>query len=86
MKPLSTLLLALVCAVSFISLALLTTSAMIEAFGPAQTLGKLVQIVSFHIVAHLVVGLLASKLSQGRTSDEQLQQTTKTLASLRLLH
>jgi two-component system sensor histidine kinase PilS (NtrC family) len=86
MKPLSTLLIAVISAVSFIALALLTATSVIQAFGPAQTLGKVVQIVSFHIVALLVVGLLASKLAQGRSSDEQLQETTKTLATLRLLH
>ena len=86
MKPLSTLLIAMISAISFITLALLTATSAIEAYGPSQSFGKLVQIVSFHIVALLVVGLLASKLAQGRSSDEQLQETTKTLASLRLLH
>src|SRR4029078_12441266 len=48
--------------------------------------GKVVQIVSFHIVAMLVVGLLASRLSDRRASGEQLEETAKTLASLRALH
>lgn len=86
MKPLSTLLIAVVSSISFIALALLTASSTINAYGPTQSLNKTVQIVSFHIVALLVVGLLASKLAKGRSSDEQLQETTKTLASLRLLH
>ena len=86
MKPLSTLLIAVISSVSFVTLALLTATSAIEAYGPTQSVGKLVQIVSFHIVALLVVGLLASKLAQGRSSDEQLQETTKTLASLRMLH
>ncbi|MEO7538426.1 MAG: ATP-binding protein [Pyrinomonadaceae bacterium] len=86
MKPLSTLLMAVICAFLFILLAVLTSNLVIDSFGPAQSFGKLVQIVSFHVVAVLVVGLLASKLSEGRSSDEQLLQTTKTLASLRALH
>jgi len=42
--------------------------------------------VSFHIVAILVVGLLASRLSDRRSSGEKLEETAKTLASLRALH
>jgi two-component system sensor histidine kinase PilS (NtrC family) len=45
-----------------------------------------VQIVSFHAVAFLVVGLLASRLSDRHASGEQLKETTKTLANLRVLH
>ncbi len=86
MKPLSTLLLAVVCAAMFISLVILTAMAAIQSYGPEQELGKIVQIVSFHMVALLVVGLLASKLAKGRSSDEELQETAKTLASLRALH
>jgi two-component system sensor histidine kinase PilS (NtrC family) len=77
---------AVVCAFLFIALALLTTTNVIQSYGPAQTIGKLVQIVSFHVVALLVVGLLASKLAEGRSSDSELQETVKTLASLRVLH
>ena len=43
---------------------------MIETFGPAQTPGKAVQIVSFHLVALLVVGLLASRLSERHQSGK----------------
>src|SRR5258706_5707066 len=86
LKPLSTLLMSLVCAVLFISLAVLTATATIQAFGPAQATGKIVQIVRFHVVTLLVVGLLASRLSDRRSSGEQLEETTKTLANLRALH
>ena len=86
MKPLSTLLMAAVCAALFVSLAFLTVGSVIETSGPVQVVGKAVQIVSFHVVALLVVGLLASRLSDGRSSGEELQETAKTLASLRVLH
>ncbi|MEO6655496.1 MAG: ATP-binding protein [Pyrinomonadaceae bacterium] len=86
MKPLSTLLMAVVCLALLVSLAFLTVGSAITTSGPPQTLGKAVQIVSFHVVALLVVGLLASRLSGGRSSGEVLQETVKTLASLRVLH
>lgn len=86
LRPLSTLLMAAACALLFILVTGLTRTELVESFGPTQTAGKAVQIVSFHIVAFLVVGLLASRLSDRRTSGEELAETAKTLASLRLLH
>ena len=86
LKPLSTLLMAVVCAFLFVALIVLTANSIFYAFGPAQETGKAVQIVSFHIVALLVVGLLASKISDRRASGEELVETAKTLASLRALH
>jgi two-component system sensor histidine kinase PilS (NtrC family) len=47
---------------------------------------KIVQIVSFNVVAFLVVGLLAARLAERRFSGEKLEETTKSLANLRLLH
>ncbi len=86
LRPLATLFMAVLCAFSLISLALLSVFAVIETSGPAQTAGKAIQIVSFHIVALLVVGLLASRISDRRSSGEELEETAKTLANLRVLH
>lgn len=86
LRPLSTLLIAASCSLLFILLTLVTRVSMIESFGASQAAGKAVQIVSFHIVAFLVVGLLASRLSERRTSGEELAETAKTLANLRVLH
>lgn len=86
LKPFWTLLMAVECAFLFVLLAILTGNAVIDMFGPAQATGKAVQIVSFHLVALLVVGLLASRISDRRSSGEELEETTKTLASLRALH
>lgn len=86
MRPLSTLLMAVVCSVLFILLALLSVNAVIETSGPEQEIGKAVQIVSFHVVAMLVVGLLASRLSDRHSSVAELEETSKNLASLRALH
>jgi len=86
LRPLSTLLMAMSCSLLFICLAILTINDLMESFGTAQAAGKAVQIVSFHVVAFLVVGLLASRLSDRRTSGEELAATAKTLANLRVLH
>ena len=49
-------------------------------------IGKAAQIVSFHVVAFLIVGLLAARLSERRSSGIELEEATKTLANLRVLH
>lgn len=86
LRPLSTLLMAASCALLFITMTILTRIEVIDSFGQTQATAKAVQIVSFHIVAFLVVGLLASRLSDRRSSGEELAETAKTLANLRVLH
>ncbi len=86
LRPLSTLLMASVCALLFVTLSVLTFYSVIESSGTPQAGSKAVQIISFHIVALLVVGLLASRLSDRRMSGIELEETTKTLAGLRALH
>ena len=86
LRPLATLFMAVCCTFLFITLTLLTSNSVIEGFGIAQPAGKAIQIVSFHVVAFLVVGLLASRLSDRRSSGDELAETAKTLASLRVLH
>ncbi len=86
LKPVTTLFTAAACALLFIGLAVLSVSGTIESSGLAPDVGKAIQIVSFHVVALLVVGILASRLSEGRSSGLELQETAKSLASLRLLH
>ena len=54
--------------------------------GAALTPAKIAQGISFHVVAFLVVGLLAARLADRRTSGDQLKEATKNLASLRALH
>ncbi|HEX9960327.1 MAG TPA: ATP-binding protein, partial [Pyrinomonadaceae bacterium] len=55
-------------------------------FGTVPETTKAVQIISFHTVAFLVVGLLAARLSSRHASGEQLKEATKSLANLRALH
>ncbi|MBC7898964.1 MAG: PAS domain S-box protein [Saprospiraceae bacterium] len=86
LKPLATLFMALICILVFIALAIMTSFAVLEPTGAVQATSKIVQIVSFHVVAFLVVGLLAARLSDRRSSGEKLVEATKSLASLRALH
>ena len=71
------------------SVMLLTTLTVLATVGsiPSTTsnlaIDKIVQVISFHIVAFLVVGLLASRLASRHESGEELKETAKTLASLR---
>jgi len=86
LRPHATFLMAVICIAFFLLLAVLTGLAVIEPSGAVQTPSKIIQIVSFHTIAFIVVGLLASKLSERLSSGEQLKEATKTLASLQALH
>lgn len=86
MRPMSTIAVAVLCVLLFISLTLLTVFAVLETGTPSVPFGRVAQIVSFHSFAFLVVGLLASKLAERQMSGEQLQEATKSLRNLRALH
>ena len=86
LKPRSTMLMALVCAGVFSTLVALTAFSLIESTSSPQPLTKIFQIASFHIVALLVVGVLAARLGQRHSSTDELRAATKSLASLRALH
>jgi two-component system sensor histidine kinase PilS (NtrC family) len=85
-KPNSTLIMAFACAVLFTVTSVLANFQIIESSGARQTPGKVIQIVSFHVIAFIVVGYLASKLSERRFSGEQLKLAARSLANLRALH
>ena len=84
--PSSTLAMSILCGALFSLLAFLIKSTAIEGQGAVYTTAKVVQIVSFNLIALLVVGFLASRLSDRRASGEELAETTRSLASLRALH
>lgn len=86
LNPFATLIMAFVCISLFAVLAILTGVGVIESTGAALTSAKIAQSISFHIVAFLVVGLLAARLSARRSSGDQLEEATKNLANLRALH
>jgi two-component system sensor histidine kinase PilS (NtrC family) len=86
LKPRETIIMAFICVVFFVALSVLTSLAVVESSGQQQSPGKVVQIISFHVVAFLVVGLLAARLSERRSSGEELKIAAKSLANLRALH
>lgn len=81
-----TLLMAAICALLFSVLSILSANGTIPSPNIAFETLKVIQIISFNVVAFLVVGLLASRLSDRQASGEQLKEATKTLANLRVLH
>ena len=85
-SPSSTLATSILCGSLFSILAFLIKSTAIEGQGAVYTTAKVIQIVSFNLIALLVVGFLASRLSERRASGEELAETTRSLASLRALH
>ena len=86
LRPLPTMSMAFVCVMLFCMLAVLTGFALIESFGTPQNVSRIIQIASFHVVAFMVVGLLAARLSDRRSSGDELKEATKSLANLRALH
>lgn len=86
LNPLQTLGMAFICVLLFTTLAILTIVGVVAQTGVVQPIPKIVQYASFHVVAFLVVGLLAARLSDRRFSGEKLKETAKTLADLRVLH
>lgn len=81
-----TLMTATICVLIFTGLSILTSLSLIESHGVPPEASRLFQIIAFNDVAFLVVGLLASRLSDRSASGEKLKQTTKTLANLRVIH
>lgn len=86
LKPASTIAMAVLCVCLFIALTALAYFNVLEAETSAVPFGRVVQIVSFHSVAFLVVGLLASRLADRQMSGEKLREATKSLQNLRALH
>lgn len=81
-----TLIFATLCVILFTTLAALTSFAVIDSISPAPEMAKIVQIVAFHDVAFLVVGMLSARLAERYSSGEKLRETTRTLENLRMLH
>ena len=82
-----TLLMAAFCVLLFTGLCLAVMAGLVRSFGyNIPDTSKTIQIIGFNDVAFLVVGLLASRLSDRRASGEKLKETAKTLANLRVLH
>ncbi|MCW5958710.1 MAG: PAS domain-containing protein [Pyrinomonadaceae bacterium] len=86
LRSMETLLYAVFCVFLFTLLTTLSAVGAITSFGTTSEISKLIQIVGFHDIAFLVVGLLAARISQRHESSEKLRETAKSLADLRVLH
>jgi two-component system sensor histidine kinase PilS (NtrC family) len=86
MRPMATLLLSGLASLSVIGLAILSGTGAVDTYGPVPTFDKAVQIVSFNVVALLVVGILSARLSERHASGYKLEETVRSLESLRALH
>jgi len=86
LTPRETILTASVCVLLFSVLSVLVATEALHSFGVTPPAGKIIQIIAFNGGALLLVGLLAARLSDRHASGEQLKETARTLASLRLLH
>lgn len=86
LRPASTIAMAVLCVSLFIGLTITAFFEVFETGTQSVPIGRVIQIVSFHSVAFLVVGLLASRLAERQMSGEQLKEATKSLQNLRALH
>ncbi|HEY0461852.1 MAG TPA: ATP-binding protein [Pyrinomonadaceae bacterium] len=81
-----TILTASFCVLLFTLLSVSVSTEILNSYGTIPTSEKIVQIIAFNGGALLLVGLLAARLSDRHASGEQLKETARTLASLRVLH
>ena len=81
-----TILMSSFCVFLFTVLSAVIAAGVVRSFGVTPEPSKAIQIIGFNDVAFLIVGLLASRLSDRRASGEKLKETAKTLANLRVLH
>ncbi len=81
-----TVIMTVVCVTLFTVLSLLVVNNVIYSFVQTPELTKTLQIVGSYNIALLLVGVLASRLSDRYASGEELKQTLQSLAELRILH
>src|SRR5215203_543783 len=81
-----TILTASFCVLLFTLLSVSVSTEILNSYGTIPTSEKIVQIIAFNGGALLLVGLLAARLSDRHASGEQLKETARTLASMRVLH
>lgn len=86
LSPSQTVVLSFICIVLFSTMSALSGFKIIDSLGAELSTAKIIQGISFHVVAFLIVGLLAARLSDRRSSGERLEEATKKLADLTALH
>ncbi len=80
------LFIAILCAICFTIVPILTSQSFILSFSGEDRPSRFVQVTAFNIVAILIVGLLASRLSERRKISQQLKESIESFADLHLLH
>ena len=86
LKPLGTLLVSVVAVLLFVLANVLPALSLFGAPEQERTISELFQRLSFHVVALLIVGLLAARLAERRSSGQKLEEAARSLADLRALH
>ena len=81
-----TVVMTLLCVTLFTLLTVLVVHGAIPSFVQTPEIAKTIQIVGSYNIALLLVGLLASRLSDRYASGEELKETLKSFAELRVLH
>lgn len=81
-----TLILSLVCALSFTALSVFAANRVIYSAAGEQPVARIVQIAGVNVIAILLVGLLAARLSERRRLSEELKHSEESFADLHLLH
>lgn len=81
-----TLYFAIACALAFGTLSGLTGQNIVESGSGDQPPSRILQIVGVNVVAILLVGLLAARLSERRRLSEDLKHAEEMFANLNLLH
>lgn len=79
-------LVAIVCAITFGTIAFLTSQSLIYSFSGEVAPSRAVQIIAFNIAAFLLVGLLAGRLAERRRLSEELVRAESDFADLNVLH
>ncbi|MBK8811616.1 MAG: PAS domain S-box protein [Acidobacteria bacterium] len=86
LSSMETIFSAVWCVLLFTFLSILTTNEILSTFGATPETRRAIQIISFNDIAFLLVGLLASRLSDRQASGEKLLEAKQSLAKLQVQH
>src|SRR5262249_45190436 len=72
LRPRETIIMAFIAIAFFVTLSVLTSLTILESVGPQQSTNKVIQIISFHVVAFFALCLLSAPLPSRPTSPHYL--------------
>ena len=81
-----TLAIAILSAISFIALSVLTAQDVIYSFSGDVPPSRSVQIVGFRVIGILFVGLMSARIAERKRISEELRQSRESFADLHILH